>query len=769
MKKDFLPIFRNDDGRMSIFLAIISVMIAIIPMTVLYFAVNNQAKITLADTLSQDLEEKSFLIKNNVERFYRQRMIDLKNLSQADVLETDNFSAITQYIQEITENSPYFVDVEIASLNGFILANSSESSDQGLSIYEHYAHLKDLIDEAFSSEQGKVIISPLTQLDSGNLGVVLMTPVTNDSNTEVIKLLLVEASLEPIKALLKELDDTEPKFRNSISLINSHGLVMASNDDSILQQQILPELSFDQKLMIKAKSGNRKVGHFRFLDGNHEQVILGFADLAHESISPNLNWTVVITAPYEKILAPAEKLATKLSLAAIAVAIIIFSLMYFASRKIMDAIWQKANFDPITKLPNRRLFSDRLAQSLQLSKRTGHSSVLIYIDLDRFKEVNDSLGHDAGDQLLIETADRIALLLHESDSISRVGGDEFSVILNEVIEPIKIDRMAESIITSLNNPFYIKGNAVFISASIGIAIYPTNGTDISTLLKSADQALYHSKNRGRNRYSFFTNEMQQLSDRRHRISNDLRIAISNGEFEVFYQPITSMAPTARFKAEALIRWHHPELGPVSPVEFIPIAEETNFISELGDWVFHETLNTIQQIQAKHKLELNISINISPIQFKSKNLLTDWLEQLNKKGLSGKNITVEITEGVLLVNDPLINNQLLQFKNAGISISLDDFGTGYSSLAYLRKLTIDTLKIDKAFIDDIKQNSNELALCKAITVMSKTLDLEVIAEGVETEEQAALLSNLGINYCQGYFYSKPLPLKKFINYLLNHPK
>jgi diguanylate cyclase (GGDEF)-like protein len=741
-------------------------MIAIIPMAVLYFAVNNQTKGTLTDTLSWDLEEKSFLIKNNVERFYLQRMIDVRNLSQANILETGNLPAIAQYIEEITQNNPYFVDVEIAALNGEILYNSSNSGDKGISIYEHYAQFKELLDEAISSKQDQVFISPITLLDSGSTGIILITPVTDDSNTKVIKLLLVKVGFEPIIALLNELNDTETKFKNNVSLIDRHGLVMASSDGSTIQNNILPEFSINQNLLANIQSMKRKRGSLKLLDDHNRQQILGFADLEHETISPNINWTVVITAPYEKILEPAEKLATKLSLAAIAVALIVFTLMYFASRKVMNAIWQKANFDPITKLPNRRLFSDRLAKSIQLSQRNGNSSVLIYLDLDRFKEVNDSLGHDVGDQLLIETTDRMSLLLRESDSIARVGGDEFAIILNEVTEPIKIDRMAASLITALNTPFNVENHTLFVSASIGIAIYPMDGADTSTLLKSADQALYHSKNTGRNRFSFFTTEMQQLSDRRHKISNDLRIAITNGEFEVYYQPMIGRVPNVIHKAEALIRWHHPELGPISPVEFIPIAEETNFITELGDWVFYEVLNTIKKIQDKHKLDLNISINISPIQFKSKNLLTDWLDKLNKMGLSGKNITAEITEGILMVNDPKINMQLLTFRNAGIKISLDDFGTGYSSLAYLRKFTIDILKIDKAFIDEIQRNNNELALCKAITVMSKTLGMEVVAEGVETEEQVALLSNLEVDYCQGYFFSKPLPFKEFTNYLIN---
>ena len=491
-----------------------------------------------------------------------------------------------------------------------------------------------------------------------------------------------------------------------------------------------------------------------------------FSNLTYKDISSNLKWSVVVTASYDKILGPANTLASNLFWVLIVVAIIIFLIMYLASRKIMSVIWQKANFDSITGLPNRRLFVDRFLKSIQLSKRDSFSSALLYIDLDRFKEINDSLGHDVGDKLLVETANRLSLLVRESDSVSRIGGDEFSIILNELKDPIKIDNLAVSIISSLNNPFYIEGNTLFISASIGIAVYPDDGKDISSLLKSADQALYKSKNDGRNRYTFFTKEMQKRADKRHRISNDLRTAIPNNEFELYYQPIVNLKSVETHKAEALIRWNHPELGFISPIEFISIAEETNFISELGDWVFGEALNMISQVKAKYNIDLNISVNLSPIQFKSKNLLADWLEQLNKKGLSGENITIEITEGVFMINDPSINNQLFQFKNAGIKIALDDFGTGYSSLSYLRRFPIDILKIDKAFVDEIEKNSDDLALCKAIIVMSNIFGIKVVAEGVETEGQSNLLSNIDVDYYQGYFFSKPLAHDRFINYLLS---
>ena len=763
MKMNFLN-FKKDDSKLSIYLSLISVLIAFIPITILYLAVDREAKNTLSDVLSQELEAKSFLIKRDIERFYLQRIKDVRNLSQAGVLETDDLTAIEQYIQEISKNSPFHV--EVISLDGVILSNSSEYSEKGMSIFDAYENSISLIQNAFKGKQGDVLMSPLIELDSGELGVILITPITDDSNIKVIKLLLVEISLLPIIDLLNEINSTEQTVNREVFLIDSKGLVVASTNSNLELLKSHPYFSGAPGLLGNVLSEKHLMGSSFFQGLNNEKMILGFSNLTYKDISPNLNWSVVVTASYDKILDPADNLANNLFWVVIVAVIIIFCVMYLASRKVMSFIWQKANFDSITGLPNRRLFVDRFLKSIQLSNRDSFSSALLYIDLDRFKEINDSLGHDVGDKLLVETANRLSLLVRESDSVSRIGGDEFSIILNELKDPIKIDNLAVSIIASLNSPFYIEDNTLFISASIGIAVYPEDGKDIASLLKSADQALYKSKNDGRNRYTFFTPEMQKIADKRHRISNDLRTAITNNEFELYYQPIVNLESVEIVKAEALIRWNHPELGFINPVEFISIAEEINFIYELGNWVFGEALNMISQVKAKHKIDLNISVNLSPMQFKSKNLLADWLEKLNEKGLSGENITIEITEGILMINDPSINDQLFQFKSAGIKIALDDFGTGYSSLAYLRRFPIDILKIDKAFVDEIEQNSDDLALCKAIIVMSRIFGMKVVAEGVETEEQSNLLFNIDVDYYQGYFFSRPLAHDGFINYLLS---
>jgi len=765
MKMKFLN-FKTENDKLTIYLSLISVLIAFVPMLIIYIAVDREAKNILSDVLSQELEAKSFLIKRDVERFYLQRMSDVRNLSQADILESDDLTAIDQYIQEISINSPFYIDVELISLDGIILSNSSKHLKKGSSVFGAYESSSSLIQNAFKGKQGDVLMSPLTELDSGELGVILITPVTDDSNMKVIKLLLVEISLLPIIDLLNDINSTEQSVNREVFLIDSTGLLVASTNSSLQRLKLHPYFFAAPDLLTKVLSQQKLTGSSFFQGSNNEKMILAFSHLTYEDISVNLNWSVVVAASYDKILDPADNLASNLFWILILAAMLIFFVMSLASRKVISFIWKKANFDSITGLPNRRLFVDRFLKSIQLSKRGHLSCALLYIDLDRFKEINDSLGHNIGDKLLVETANRLSLVVRESDSVSRIGGDEFSIILNELTDPIKIDNIANSIIASLNNPFYIEGNTLFISASIGIAVYPEDGKDIATLLKSADQALYKSKNDGRNRYTFFTAKMQKRADRRHRISNDLRTAIPNNEFQLHYQPIVNLKTVQVPKAEALIRWNHPELGFISPVEFISIAEETNFISELGNWVFSETLNMISEVKVKHNIDLNISINLSPLQFKSKNLLTDWLEELKKKGLSGKNITIEITEGIFMINDPSISNQLYQFKNAGIKIALDDFGTGYSSLSYLRRFPIDILKIDKAFVDDIVQNSDDLALCEAIVVMSRIFGIKVVAEGVENEEQANLLFNINVDYYQGYFYSRPLAHDGFISYLLS---
>ncbi len=426
-----------------------------------------------------------------------------------------------------------------------------------------------------------------------------------------------------------------------------------------------------------------------------------------------------------------------------------------------ELIWKQANFDTLTNLPNRRMFHDRLEQELKKSARSNLPLALLFIDLDHFKEVNDTLGHDQGDVLLIEAARRITECVRESDTVARLGGDEFTVIVPALEEIDSVDRIAQDIIEKLTRSFRLGKENVFVSASIGITLYPADASEIETLLKNADQAMYVAKNAGRNRFSYFTHALQEAAQTRMRLTNDLRTALSGNQLRVYYQPIVEMATGEIHKAEALIRWLHPERGMVSPVQFIPLAEESGLIHQIGDWVFHETARQVKHWRATHTPSFQISVNKSPVQFQQGNTGgADWLAHLAALSLHGQSITVEITEGLLLNAESDIKDKLLAMRDAGVQVSIDDFGTGYSSLAYLKKFDIDYLKIDQSFVSNLESDTDDLALCEAIIVMAHKLGLKVIAEGVETAQQRDILARAGCDYAQGFLYSKAIPSEEF---------
>lgn len=428
-----------------------------------------------------------------------------------------------------------------------------------------------------------------------------------------------------------------------------------------------------------------------------------------------------------------------------------------SDRKHSEAqVFQLAHYDSLTGLPNRVLFMDRLHQEIRKAERNGDSLTLIFLDLDRFKEVNDALGHDAGDQLLKETAQRLKGCVRVSDTVARLGGDEFTIILNNFSDPLSLELLAQNILNRLAEPFHIGEEMIYLTTSIGITIYPDDATDVEVLLKNADQAMYAAKDDGKNRYNYFTQSMQQAAQMRMRMASDLRAALSADEFVIYYQPIVELASGSIHKAEALIRWQHPVRGLVSPAEFIPVAEDTGIIIEIGDYVF--TQATLQAARwRKLKPDFQISVNKSPVQFKAnRNIHQVWLKHLASIGLPGNSLVVEITEGLLLdARDPVIS-QLHEFHQQGLQIAIDDFGTGYSSLAYLKKFDIDYVKIDRSFTSNIQPGSDDMVLCEAIIVMAHKLGLQVIAEGVETVEQRDLLLAAGCDYAQGYLFSRPVP-------------
>lgn len=426
-------------------------------------------------------------------------------------------------------------------------------------------------------------------------------------------------------------------------------------------------------------------------------------------------------------------------------------------------IWSQANFDSLTKLPNRHMFHDRLEQQAKQSNRTGRPMALMLIDLDLFKEVNDTHGHDKGDLLLIDAARRISACVRESDTVSRLGGDEFTVLLTELDDTHTVERIVQDINTKLTEPFKLGEYQAFISASIGISLYPNDTEDLDSLLKNADQAMYVAKNAGRNRSSYFTADLQYLAQKRLHLINDLRIALVSNQFRVYYQPIVELATGQIHKAEALIRWQHPLHGMVSPIDFIPLAEDTRLIVPIGDWVFREAVNQVKLWRSKYHESFQISVNKSPVQIHKKEGMT-WPDYLKQQGMSGQSISVEITEGILMNEDASVKESLLRFRDAGIQIAIDDFGTGYSSLAYLNKFDIDYLKIDQSFVRNIGPTSSDQALCEAIIVMAHKLGLKVIAEGVETAAQHDMLFAAGCDFAQGYLYSKPVPPEEFEKFM-----
>ena len=436
-------------------------------------------------------------------------------------------------------------------------------------------------------------------------------------------------------------------------------------------------------------------------------------------------------------------------------------------KKSEELIWRQANFDTLTGLPNRDMFHDRLEQEIKKSYRECLPLALLLIDLDHFKQVNDTLGHAMGDLLLQEAARRIRACVRGSDTLARLGGDEFTVILSSMSETGHVEDVAQKIVNILAQPFRLGSDEVYVSASIGITLYPSDADDIDSLIKNADQAMYVAKNKGRNRFSYFTRSLQIEAQNRLRMISDLRGALGGGQFYVYFQPVIELSTGQIRKAEALIRWLHPERGMVSPAEFVALAEEAGLINDIGDWVFRESARWASIWNKQCNGGFQMSVNMSPIQFQHGGRMCDeWVEYLAGLGLTGKNMVVEITEGLLLKAESEVTDSLFKFRDAGIQVAIDDFGTGYSSLSYLKKFDIDYLKIDQSFIKNLESDADNMALSEAIIVMAHKLGLKVIAEGVETKGQRYLLAVAGCDYAQGNLFSKPLPPDEFER-LINH--
>ncbi|MGP0058462.1 MAG: putative bifunctional diguanylate cyclase/phosphodiesterase [Beijerinckiaceae bacterium] len=410
-----------------------------------------------------------------------------------------------------------------------------------------------------------------------------------------------------------------------------------------------------------------------------------------------------------------------------------------------------ARHDALTELPNRVLLRERLHEALAHVER-GQQLAVLCLDLDQFKTVNDTLGHPTGDELLRVVAGRLRGCVRETDTISRVGGDEFSIIQSDILDAADAERLARRISEAISAPYDLHGHLVMITASIGITLAPADGTDANELLKNADMALYGAKADGRGVYRFFEPKMDAEMKARRTLELALRKALENGEFELFYQPVVNLNKEDVHCCEALIRWHHPERGLVSPVEFIPVAEEIGLIVTLGEWVIRRACEEA----ATWPNNIRVAVNLSPTQLSSKNLLPTVLSALASSQLPASRLELEITEAVLMQNTEVTLRTLHQLRSLGIHISMDDFGTGYSSLSYLRSFPFDKIKIDRCFISGLDDSAESAAIVQAVAGLAQSLRMTTTAEGVETRAQLDRVRALGCTDVQGYFYSRPVP-------------
>ena len=427
-----------------------------------------------------------------------------------------------------------------------------------------------------------------------------------------------------------------------------------------------------------------------------------------------------------------------------------------AQRQQQASIWHQAHYDHLTQLPNRQMFQQNLLHCIEQARHSRLPFALVFLDLDFFKEVNDTFGHDQGDELLRQVARRLRGCVRATDLIARLGGDEFTLILPGLQQLDDVYPICRKVLQAIAQPYELTNNTVHISVSMGVTFYPRDGDDGVALLKHADLAMYAAKAKGRNQFAVFEPEMEQAAQSRRLLLRDLEAGLEQREFVLHYQPIVDMHSQRTVKAEALVRWQQPQRGMVQPGEFIDLAEESGLIVPLGDWVFREAAQQLAQWRSMLAADFKLSFNVSPIQLQSnEHRVIDWLVFLQGLGLPGRALTMEITERVLLEADKNTDAKLHNLQAAGMQLALDDFGTGYSSLSYLKRLDIDYIKIDRSFVSHLQAGAQDMVLCQAIIVMAHQLGIKVVAEGVETQAQHDMLLAAGCDYGQGYYYCRPI--------------
>ncbi len=429
-------------------------------------------------------------------------------------------------------------------------------------------------------------------------------------------------------------------------------------------------------------------------------------------------------------------------------------------RKMLDRVTHLATHDQLTGLAGRTLLQDRTSQAVELARRYGTKVAVFMIDLDYFKRINDSLGHSAGDQILLETAARLQRTVRGSDTVARVGGDEFVVMMPDITSLVNVEQCAANLVQKLSPEIMVDGQLIQVSGSVGVCVYPDFALDARHLLKRADAAMYAAKQNGRSQYQIFSEDMLEETTHRLTMEHALRHALKNGEMSVHYQPQISLATGEAVGMEALLRWNHPKLGNVAPAQFIPLAEETGLIVPIGEWVMKTACREGKALRDQLRSDLTLSVNLSPRQFQQKTLPQSIQRALAERGLPAKSLEIEITENMLMVNSPSTLETLEEIRGLGARVAIDDFGTGFCSFSYLLQYQVDRLKIDQSFVRQAVDDANAAAVVRTIIAMSHGLNIKVIAEGVETEPQLRFLQRRRCDEAQGYFFSRAVPAKDF---------
>jgi len=430
-------------------------------------------------------------------------------------------------------------------------------------------------------------------------------------------------------------------------------------------------------------------------------------------------------------------------------------------REHQERLYYVVHHDALTNLPNRLLLQDRLSRMMMKAKRNSTYVAVLFLDLDRFKKINETLGHDVGDRLLLEVAKRLEECVRKSDTVGRLGGDEFAVLLDDLQDVKYVAVVARKILHALSKPIMVQEYELYATSSIGISLFPDDSEEVDILLRCADTALYRAKEAGKNNYQYYTADMNTRAFEFLLLESGLRKALVNNELVVFYQPLIDLKTNKLIGMEALLRWKHPEKGMIAPGDFIPLAEETGLIGPIGEWVMRTACSQNKKWQDAGYPPVKVSVNMSARQFNKKDITEQIIEILEDTGLNPEYLGIEITESVIMQDASSTISKLIQMHETGISLSIDDFGTGYSSLSYLKLFPIDNLKIDRSFVSNITSDSTDAAIAASVIMLAHSMNLKVVAEGVETQEQLDLLRQQGCDYVQGFLFSRPLSAEEFV--------